>query len=55
MALLVVGVMITLVGQLSAIYAVTQYGFVITVMGAFYAVMGWSAFKIVVVPLCCCS
>lgn len=51
MALLVTGAMITLIGQLSAIYAVSQYGFVIVVLGAFYAFMGWSAYKIVAVPL----
>lgn len=50
-ALLVVGILITLIGQLSAIYTFTQYGFVISVIGAFYAVMGWTAFRVVVVPL----
>lgn len=50
-AVLAVGILITLVGQLSAIYTITQYGFVIAVIGAFYAVMGWTAFKVVVVPL----
>lgn len=50
-ALLIAGVVIILVGQLSAIYTITQYGFVIAVIGAFYAVMGWTAFKVVLVPL----
>lgn len=50
-ALLVAGVLITLVGQLSAIYALNQYGFVIAVIGAVYAVLGWPAFRIVAVPL----
>lgn len=50
-ALLIVGVLATLVGQLSAIYSISQYGFVITLIGAAYAVLGWAAFRIVVVPL----
>lgn len=49
--LLLVGVLFTVVGQLSAIYALAQYGFVIAVIGAVYGVMGWTAFKVVVVPL----
>jgi exosortase D (VPLPA-CTERM-specific) len=49
--LLLLGVLIVLVGQLSAIYTVSQYGFVIALIGAAYALMGWSAFKIIAVPL----
>lgn len=51
MLLLALGVAITLVGQLSAIYTVTQYGFVIAILGAVYAITGWAAFKVVAVPL----
>jgi len=49
--LLLVGVLTIVVGQMSAINTVAQYGFVIAVIGAVYAVMGWTAFKVVVVPL----
>jgi exosortase D (VPLPA-CTERM-specific) len=49
--LLLIGVVITLIGQLSALFTITQYGFVIAIIGAVYAVMGWTALKIVIVPL----
>ncbi len=49
--LLLVGVLIILIGQLSTIYTVSQYGFVIALIGAAYALMGWAAFKIIAVPL----
>lgn len=45
------GVLITLVGQLSTLHSITQYGFVISVIGAAYAVLGWAAFRIILVPL----
>ena len=50
-AVLAAGMIIILLGQLSAIYTITQYGFVIAVIGAFYAVMGWTSFRIVAIPL----
>ena len=49
--LLICGLAIIFVGQLSALHSVTQYGFVITVLGAAYAVLGTTAFKTIVVPL----
>lgn len=49
--LLLVGVLIALIGQLSTIYTVSQYGFVISIIGAAYAVVGWKAFKVIAVPL----
>lgn len=49
--LLAGGVLITFVGQLSTLHTITQYGFVIAVMGAVYAVLGWAAFRVIVVPL----
>lgn len=49
--LLALGVLITLVGQLSTLHSITQYGFVISVIGAVYALLGWAAFQIVLVPL----
>ena len=45
------GVLITLVGQLSTLHSITQYGFVIAVIGAAYAILGWAAFRIILVPL----
>jgi exosortase D (VPLPA-CTERM-specific) len=48
---LAAGVSIALIGQLSAIYTITQYGFVIALIGGLYALMGWAAFKIVLVPM----
>lgn len=51
MAFLLAGVLITLVGQLSALHSITQYGFVLSVIGAVYAWMGWKAFRVVLVPL----
>jgi len=51
MLVLAGGVLITLVGQLSTLHSITQYGFVVTVIGAVYAVVGWAAFRVIVVPL----
>jgi exosortase D (VPLPA-CTERM-specific) len=51
LALLAAGVLVTIAGQLSTLYTVSQYGFVIAVIGAAYAALGWAAFKIVAVPL----
>ena len=45
------GVLITLVGQLSTLHSITQYGFVIGVIGGAYALLGWTAFRIIAVPL----
>ena len=49
--LLTGGVLITLVGQLSTLHSITQYGFVIAVIGGLYALLGWAAFRIILVPL----
>ncbi len=49
--LLLAGVLITLIGQLSTLHTITQYGFVIAVMGAAFAVMGWTAFRIILIPM----
>lgn len=45
------GVLITLVGQLSTLHSITQYGFVIAVIGGVYALLGRAAFRIIFVPL----
>ena len=50
-ALLLFGLLILLIGQLSTIFSITQYGFLIAIIGAVYALMGWPAFKNVLVPL----
>lgn len=49
--LLTVGVLITLVGQLSALNSITQYGYVVAIIGGIYALLGGVAFRIVLVPL----
>lgn len=50
-ALLGFGVLVILIGQLSALHSITQYGFVVAVIGTSYAVLGWPAFRVIVVPL----
>lgn len=45
------GILITLIGQLSALHSITQYGFVIAVIGAAYAILGWAVLRIILVPL----
>lgn len=45
------GVLISLVGTLSTLHSITQYGYVIAIIGAAYALMGWAAFRIILVPL----
>lgn len=50
-ALLAIGVLVVLVGQLSALNSITQYGFVTALIGAVYALLGGVAFRIVLVPL----
>ena len=50
-SILVIGLLVVLVGQLSTLHTITQYGFVIVVISSLYAVMGWAAFRIVAVPL----
>lgn len=50
-SLLTGGVLITLLGQLSTLHSISQYGFVLSILGAAYALMGWSAFRIIMVPL----
>lgn len=48
---LAAGALITLLGQLSTLHSITQFGFVITVIGAAYAILGYAAFRIIMVPL----
>ena len=48
---LVFGVLVVLLGQLSTIHAITNYGFVIALVAGVYAVLGWQAFRIIMIPL----
>ncbi|MCA1804762.1 MAG: VPLPA-CTERM-specific exosortase XrtD [Xanthomonadaceae bacterium] len=48
---LLLGVLIVLVGQLSTIHSVTNYGFVIAIVAGAYALLGWQAFRIIMIPL----
>ena len=50
-ALVVVGVFLLLVGTLAASRTLPQYSLIITVLGVVYALLGWKAFKLVMVPL----
>ena len=50
-AVTAVGVLITLVGQLSTLHSITQYGVLVALIGAAHAVLGWVALRIIVVPL----
>ena len=49
--LAVAGLFLFLLGELSTIYTVIQYGFVIFVIGASWAFLGTAAFRIVAIPL----
>jgi len=49
--LIVLGSFIFLLGQLSAIYVIVQYAFLISFYGLIIAVLGAKAFKIILVPL----
>lgn len=50
-AVVAVGASVALVGQLSTLHSITQYGFVIGVIGVAYASLGLAAFRVVLVPL----
>lgn len=50
-ALLVAGVLITLIGQLSALHSITQYGFLIVLIGGAYALLGREVLMIIFMPL----
>jgi exosortase D (VPLPA-CTERM-specific) len=41
-----------LVGELSTLYAIIQYSFLVALAGLLLALMGWPAFKIILVPFC---
>jgi len=45
------GLILFYAGELSSIYTVIQYAFVITLFGVLLSVVGWKAFKIIYIPL----
>ena len=45
------GLILFYMGELSSIYTVIQYAFVIVLSGALLSVMGWKAFKVISIPL----
>lgn len=49
-AVFCLGLLGFLVGELSTLYTVIQYSFLITLGGLMLAVMGWPAFRIIMVP-----
>ena len=46
------GLLAFLLGELSTIFAVIQYGFVLFVIGSVWAILGSTAFRVVAIPLC---
>ncbi len=48
---LIGGIFLYTLGELSSLYVVIEYAFVVIVISLFYTVMGWKAFKHVAVPL----
>lgn len=45
------GLVLFVLGELATIYAVTQYAFVVTLLGMALALMGWQPFLLVAVPI----
>lgn len=52
LALFCLGLFGYTVGELSTLYTVIQYSFLVVFAGLLLAIMGWSAFRIILVPLC---
>jgi len=50
-AILVAGLALYVAGELSTLYVLVQYGFVVSFLGAALALLGWRAFRIVLAPL----
>ncbi|MEX2479613.1 MAG: VPLPA-CTERM-specific exosortase XrtD [Gammaproteobacteria bacterium] len=48
----VLGLFGFLLGELSTIYAVVQYAFVLFLIGCVWAVLGTAAFRVIAIPLC---
>jgi len=49
--LIVVGGALFFLGAIATTHTLSQYGLVVTIMGVALALLGWQAFKIVVIPL----
>ena len=49
--ILIVGLLLGLVGNLSTIYTISQYAFLISLSGLVLAIVGWRAFALIWVPL----
>ncbi len=49
--LVVFGLVLFYVGELSAIYSIIQYAFLVALFGVLLSLMGWKAFKVILVPL----
>ena len=45
------GLLVLFAGKLSTLHSVTQYGFLISLMGGAWSLMGWRAFRVILVPL----
>ena len=50
-AVVFLGIVLCMIGTLSAVVDIVAYGFIVTVMGVCLAFMGYPAFKIIFVPL----
>lgn len=51
LAVVAAGMLIYFVGELSTLYTIIQYGFIVVVIGVAYSLMGWRALKVILVPL----
>lgn len=49
--MVLVGLLMAFVGELSTIYTIIQYGFLLLIAGMALAIMGWPAFKLIAIPL----
>lgn len=49
--LVIFGLLLFYAGELSSIYTVIQYAFLVALYGVFLSVMGWKAFKVILIPL----
>ncbi len=47
-----IGLFLFVVGELSTLYTVIQYSFLIVLGGLLLSIMGWHAFRVILVPLC---
>ena len=49
--LVVAGLIFFLVGEISALFVVVQFAFIAVLIGLLWAIMGWQALKIIIIPL----